>query len=395
MQSICTSLEESYLEHGNSLESSNLKDIKHKYLYEIQHDTCYSKFAHVSNDVLNEFYKVKVLKQNSTKHVEQNMYTKNIGNALEYFSNKLCGMNIEDKELLLKKLTKQLKFNEYIIDKEFNVYITFETMNNRGKPLSKLEILKNRLIYLSNFLPCFDNLNKDALNEYYTFIAKSWQTIYSELGSSEKFLFNDDLFLKDHTIIYFGYSQGKKYEDYLLNEHFQPNKLELKIADIKKYVESLVSCVYYWVISYYQRDLDIKIPEEYSKQEQKELDAINRQGMYYFRPLIVCLLQKKEIESSIRSNIFKEIEKLIFLNFQFAHYGSSYQINYFGKIAHEIYKANSLIDDKIDELCLEIENKIQEHRHRRTKDFIGHITKLPNLFYGWKALKYFLYEYYR
>ena len=49
----------------------------------------------------------------------------------------------------VKELTKRFLFNEYVIKDEFDVFVAFETMNNRGKPLSDLELLKNRLIYLT------------------------------------------------------------------------------------------------------------------------------------------------------------------------------------------------------------------------------------------------------
>ena len=57
-------------------------------------------------------------------------------------------------EEIYRKITLQLKFNLYDIKDDFNVYVAFETMNNRGKRLSYLELLKNRLIYLSTL---FDN----------------------------------------------------------------------------------------------------------------------------------------------------------------------------------------------------------------------------------------------
>ena len=36
---------------------------------------------------------------------------------------------------------------EYVINSKLDIFVTFETMNNRGKNLSQLELLKNRLIY--------------------------------------------------------------------------------------------------------------------------------------------------------------------------------------------------------------------------------------------------------
>ena len=40
-------------------------------------------------------------------------------------------------------------FNVYEISDDFDVFVAFETMNNGGKRLSNLELLKNRLIYLT------------------------------------------------------------------------------------------------------------------------------------------------------------------------------------------------------------------------------------------------------
>ena len=51
-----------------------------------------------------------------------------------------------------RQAINRLKFNYYEIDDSLDVYVTFETMNNRGKDLSHLELLKNRLIYLSTLL---------------------------------------------------------------------------------------------------------------------------------------------------------------------------------------------------------------------------------------------------
>ena len=41
-------------------------------------------------------------------------------------------------------------FNIHEIADDYDVFVAFETMNNRGKKLTNLELLKNRLIYLTN-----------------------------------------------------------------------------------------------------------------------------------------------------------------------------------------------------------------------------------------------------
>ena len=56
---------------------------------------------------------------------------------------------IEGINNLYVKLTLKLMFNIHEIDDDYDVFVAFETMNNRGKKLTNLELLKNRLIYLT------------------------------------------------------------------------------------------------------------------------------------------------------------------------------------------------------------------------------------------------------
>jgi len=78
-----------------------------------------------------------------------NLYTKNLVFAKEFFGAKLKILNYQQRETVFKKLTASLQFDIRTIEKDLDVQAVFETMNNRGKPLSTLEKLKNRLIYLT------------------------------------------------------------------------------------------------------------------------------------------------------------------------------------------------------------------------------------------------------
>lgn len=98
--------------------------------------------------------------------------------AKKYFAKKLKVLNKESKESIFDKVVNRLKFNYYEIDDSLDVYVTFETMNNRGKSLSHLELLKNRLIYLSTLLH-EDDETKGRLRRD---INETWKTIYEYLG---------------------------------------------------------------------------------------------------------------------------------------------------------------------------------------------------------------------
>ncbi len=109
-------------------------------------------FGYERDNPSDEYFKTKILGQQSStadKVPEQTLYTSNLQTAKEFFNKELSNLNSNELEDIFKKITTKFKFNFYEIDEELDVYVTFETMNNRGKPLSNLELLKNRLIYLS------------------------------------------------------------------------------------------------------------------------------------------------------------------------------------------------------------------------------------------------------
>ena len=85
-------------------------------------------------------------------------------------------------EKLYKKITQHLMFNIHEIDDDYDVFVAFETMNNRGKKLTNLELLKNRLIYLTTLFPDseFDALEKENLRNE---INDAWKEVYYQLGN--------------------------------------------------------------------------------------------------------------------------------------------------------------------------------------------------------------------
>lgn len=102
-------------------------------------------------------------------------------------------------------------------------------MNNRGKKLSDLELLKNRLIYLTTLFSV-DQSDKDELRKR---INDAWKEIYFQLGRNKENPLNDDDFLKAHWTMYFKYSRktGDDYIHFLLDDYFSPKRV-LKEIDV-------------------------------------------------------------------------------------------------------------------------------------------------------------------
>lgn len=155
----------------------------------------YARTDNNYNFLLRNIFENKsfILKDNSL-----NLYTKNLTFAKEFFVAKLTALSYEQREVIFKKLTASLQFDIRTIEKDLDVQAVFETMNNRGKPLSTLEKLKNRLIYLTEKLK---NEREDK-NNLRQKINDAWGKIYSCLAQNPNSILDEDVFLSAHLSLY-------------------------------------------------------------------------------------------------------------------------------------------------------------------------------------------------
>ena len=120
---------------------------------------------------------------------DDNVYKKNLVFAKDYFNERIKGLCENEKSVLFDRVTSGMLFDYRVVDSCLDVQMVFETMNNRGKPLSTLEKLKNRLIYLqiANTELCKD-------------INSQWGAIYQYLGKDEQL--NENRLIADHLSVY-------------------------------------------------------------------------------------------------------------------------------------------------------------------------------------------------
>ena len=234
------------------------------------------RFQYSADDPSDVYFKTQILGQTSANAYTQpntSLYIKNLSEAKAFFEEKLNGLSQEALTDLFLKVTERLKFNEYMIDDINDVYVTFETMNNRGKSLSILELLKNRLIYLSSLYADLksDDVDADlaagAAKDLRDTINNTWKTIYIFLGKSTSKKLSDDAFLRDHWMMYFKYDRktSMPFKDELLSKTFTAKRLikkELTIEAIKTYVDSLRESVVAWFNINCPQESDINTVEK-------------------------------------------------------------------------------------------------------------------------------------
>ncbi|WP_188936839.1 DUF262 domain-containing protein [Puia dinghuensis] len=363
-------------------------------------------FGYEKDNPSDEYFKTKILEQKSSssdKFPEVTLYTANLKFAKDYFESKFKDISNADREEIFKRVVNKLKFNFYEIDEELDIYITFETMNNRGKPLSNLELLKNRLIYLSTLLDD-DVENRNRLRKD---INETWKTIYEYLGKNKNNTLDDDEFLYNHWIMYFKYERGESqaYAKYLLHEKFTAQNIitkQLRFSEIKIYIDSLGECVKNW---FYLFNPELS---KYTDETKEWIQKLNRLRMRAFPPLLMAAMTKGTIELKLL-NLFKAAEQFVFLVFELTQRPSNTKNNYFYRLANSYYFSfNGLNEEEIDTdyVVKEIEMMAQGeegegenyiyHGWFDLEKFFNHIRELSEKeegYYSWSGLRYFLYEY--
>lgn len=312
----------------NEFAGEETQDLHKKYIGKVRNGEKYYFFGYTFDNPSYEFLKTQIFGDESSEYKgERSIYNKNLAFAKEFFSEKI---NAENAEMIFKTLTQKFVFNVYNISNNFDVYVAFETMNNRGKPLSSLELLKNRLIYLSTKLN--DNEKGEKLRKD---INEHWKVIYQYLGKNYKNVLKDDDFLKVHWLMYFDkYERGKgnPHKEFLLGEFFTLSNLNKTITaeTISDYAKNLRDCVEHYYFLYNLDDTDYKRNNKISNDSEMLvwLEKIQRLNFGAFEPLLVAILYKrvKGLESDENIiKLLKDIEKFLFLMFSVSYRQSNFK----------------------------------------------------------------------
>jgi len=408
-----------------------IKDIKEKYIVKKRPPqeliTTYL-FGYEIDNPSAEYLRYKVFCEPYSGTVKETYYTKNLKNAKRFFANNISKYyeeeGIDSLSFLYRKLTQKLMFNIHEIEDDYDVFVAFETMNNRGKKLTNLELLKNRLIYLTTLYSNekLDDKDKDELRKQ---INDAWKEVYYQLGRNEFYPLSDDEFLRAHWIIYFTYSRkkGDDYIKFLLKKFSAKNIFEKKTISIEEieattvdedydddvdetsdlevkeilnlepneimdYVNSMKDIAKYWYATFFPYE------SEFLEAEEKLwIDRLNRIGIGYFRPLITTILCKSANSSTKeRIETFKSIENFIFVAFRLGGFNASYLNSVYYKSARDVY----LGDETLQEIVDYTNDKIEEDSSYAINNFINKNEKRFSKgegYYTWKSLRYFLYEY--
>lgn len=396
------------LEHTLGIREGYIED---QYLFIEKGNTKAYIFGYDKDNPSDKYFRKHILKLDEIEDdSEESVYTENLKNArtffiimVNYYLKNSDKNRIDALQELFNTVSGNLRLNEYILPEELDEYVVFETMNNRGKPLSQLEKLKNRLMYLnekfeldeqvSNYIEEEYNMLKVAQqNSLADAINKAWITIYKSLGKNKDKPLDDEDFVKNHWITFFdkySRSEANVYANFLFDEYFTLHKVyskELSIGQVQEYVKSLQKSSIWW--NKLNNPQFFK-PADYSINEA--MKGIHMVGMKAsFRPLLLAILTRDDRNSFIGA--IKLLEKYSFKIFDISDRQSNTGDSKIYSLSNSIYRLDKNAENTIAEIELYISwyYKFALFINLTTEMFeTGHRQG----FYKWSGIKYYLFQY--
>lgn len=351
----------------------------------------------------------------SAETTKESIYFEKTFKAKEFFEEKVNTLNEIELKNIYQILLNNINFNILFVNNDnikskklLDSEELFESINNRGKALTKLEILKNRCFFVYKSNQNIVDENKAPIlnvNE----LTSSWATIYHNLGLAAKYntlnnCLGDDEFLRAHWIMYKD-NYSKDSNEYIFDtqilEQFEGEMDDAKCTNIINYIKTLRDFSMCW--KYLHNS--ISIPEKTQKRDDiiKILSSLNRiEKDIYLTSFIVCLIYK-----SLSQNIIDSIDLITVLSFLEKYIFSAKYIAKKREFSFLISHANNIYKSDKANILQNVQEVIGEligQNPKQDKSLINVLSKetLTNWIeyysygskyslYAWNGLSYFLY----
>ena len=350
------------------------------------------------SDGLQDYFSQRVL-QGACQESHSDQYRANIHHACGVLETALRKFDAETAKKLLDLVLNKIVFNIYFVTDSFDVRVTFETINNRGKKLSNLELLKNRLMYLSTFLTENDSRKlKGAINA-------AWTTIYDSLSYGDSQM-SDDEYLKAHWIVYkrLDKRNGNAYIEDILNKDFSVDQGDfyslIGEKEYKKaydylccYIESLKKYSKYWAYVKHQQSNRITV----QPQEEAWMKRFGRlTGNLYVRAALMVVLAENGLSLPSKEDFYSSLERFLFVNTLLTR--DIKDLSFIVTCARDLLNAPT---GKKVEAFKAMKKQIEDHDLVVTAARVQaalqawklYIESHEIYYYKWSGLQYFLYEY--
>ncbi|WQZ13867.1 DUF262 domain-containing HNH endonuclease family protein [Helicobacter pylori] len=363
---------------------------------------------------LNEAFRA-ITEEEDLEKFKTSFYAKNLISAYEFFKEKTSNITNPTLNKLLDALTKKMLFSVVELnDSRIDPFSSFETINNRGKDLSTLELLKNRLHFVAHKICEGKKLEKlqQEINDTYTLI-------YHDLRQFEDAHLEG--FLK-HFVAYY-YGEKGDFKKRLLEMEFNAHKRYTDNTPFSDEYDKIDELLFYlsysskvWnflhtldekaitLIFDDNRKLEIEITPKMRGllEKMRRLNALNDNA---FLPLLLSLLTIQLVGRSANEQPYttQELEGLLeyLERFGFLVYGvagKNTAKNEWIELAFKAFRAyrygeENIVIEKLPTLEKSFFNRQGNSGLELLEESI-HSKKNTEKWYQWgKALNYLLYEY--
>ncbi len=294
------------------------------------------------------------------------------------------------------KITNSLIINKYEVESDAEAGVIFEVMNDRGKPLSQADKIKNYLIYLAYKIQNPELAKK--INNY-------WGTIFKNLMASKRS--SEDDFLRYHWITY-----TNEYREYDVHRRIKTkirlkDKCRRRVEDdkiekeIENYITDLKEASDIFLELNHPDNGNTFSDETYNNFPQIDeiRDTINKfhrlRNIATFYPLFMSARRVWKDNPQYFLDILHLSEVFTFRVYIIGNRRSNTKQTTFFRLAFDLHKLNQEIKTKKDEKFREIRNEIKEAINLYgADDYFKENLQNPQLYNNLQAheIKYFFFE---
>ncbi len=326
-----------------------------------------------------------------------------LGNATAFFAAYLKRQREEQGEQfhawltgVRNKVVHQLKVSVHLVEEEAEVGMIFEVLNNRGKPLSELEKVKNYLLYLASKL----HLPRRNLESYHKEVNEAWTHIFKRLMEAGlTSAADEDQLLRSHWLFAFDPSSrnwdGSKSIKALFSlRDFQGSPQEL-LQKLRDYVFDLDSASLAFCEA--RRPARTNSFDRFNKKDPELRDGVVRSSeklrrvnvIAPFLPLLIAYRLKAPDDPQAYLDLVRLCEAYAFRVFRFIGNRSNAGQSALFRLAYRFFTQAITHEEVLDELRGLIHYYCPDDAFSAGFGLGEH----ENNWYGWSGLKYFLYEY--
>lgn len=322
---------------------------------------------------------------NAIQQANPNAYSRNLDFAKSFFRERLEDLQHPEREVLFSKVTNRLIFDLRDVEKELDVESVFETMNNRGKKLTILERLKNRLFYLTNHLAVNSSDEKTLLKAK---INQAWAVIYEEIGKDPEVLLDEDDFFVAHLSLIRTPQEAVFSEEAAEKKIFEMFSIRSSKFDeptvtfgvIEDYVVGISRAVKAWH--------QLHVTRNGSPLQKILVLRSNRE----VKILLLAVLLETD-DSKLQNELFAKIESLLFRNH--VPGGGVFDERQLAYRAREIHMDEKELDLERLGIWLQelIDRPLEGSSFVEAVQYLFSYQRGAKGFHRWGDLNYFLYEY--